>query len=328
VKGRGAVGIPERTRAVKPADAVKRGRFGKIAVLVAFVALTATGCSGDEILRFGWPVGVTPQADEMRNLWTWVVIAALAVGVVVWALIFWTVIFHRRKKSLDGVEEELPRQFQYNVPLEIFTVVVPLIMVCVLFFFTATTESNVLDKKPNPDVSVNVIAFQWNWEFDYPDEAKNAEKQVISTVGSSTEIPLLVLPTNKTIQYNLRSTDVIHSFWVPEFHFKRDVMPFPEKNNQDMSFQNSIDHEGSFVGRCAELCGTYHSVMNFEVRALSPDKYAKYIQLRGQLNPKTGRSNTAAEALTAMNCGELCTPHATTTEPFNPDRTARTASGQ
>jgi cytochrome c oxidase subunit 2 len=334
------VGIPERTRAVKPANAmrlngarqsngaVKRARFGKVAVLVAFVALTATGCSGDEILRFGWPVGVTPQATEMRNLWTWTVVAALVVGVIVWGLIFWSVIFHRRKKVAPGVEEELPRQFQYNVPLELFTVVTPLIMVCVLFFFTATTESNVLDKKPNPDITVDVIAFQWNWEFQYPDEKKNAENQIVSTIGSSTEIPLLVLPTNKTIQYNLRSTDVIHSFWVPEFHFKRDVMPFPEKNNQDMSFQNSIDHEGSFVGRCAELCGTYHSVMNFEVRALSPDKYSQYIQLRGRINPQTGRSNSAAEALTAMNCGVLCTPHAVTTEPFNPDRTARTASGQ
>ena len=327
MKGRGAVGIPERTRAVKPANAAKPAKVGKVAALVSLVAITATGCSGDQILRFGWPVGVTPQANEMRNLWTWTVVAALVVGVTVWGLIFWSVIFHRRKKTAAGTEEELPRQFQYNVPLELFTVVTPLIMVCVLFFFTATTESNVLDKKPNPDVSVNVIAFQWNWEFQYPG-TKNAEGQPISTIGNSNEIPLLVLPTGKTIQYNLRSTDVIHSFWVPEFHFKRDVMPFPEKNNQDMSFQNSIDREGSFVGRCAELCGTYHSVMNFEVRALSPDKYAQYIRVRGLVNSKTGRSNSAGEALAAMNCGEVCTPRAVTTEPFNPDRTARTASGQ
>ncbi|WP_370950374.1 cytochrome c oxidase subunit II [Amycolatopsis sp. cg5] len=286
----------------------------------------ATGCSGDEILRFGWPVGVTHQAEQMRQLWTWTVIAALAVGVVVWGLIFWTVIFHRKKATADGEQEVLPRQFQYNVPLEIFTVVTPLIMVCVLFFFTATTESNVLDKKPNPDVKVDVIAFQWNWDFRYPGK-KNAEGGEVSTVGSSTEIPLLVLPVGKTIEYRIESTDVIHSFWVPEFHFKRDVMPEPRKNNQDDTFQNTIDREGSFVGRCAELCGTYHAVMNFEVRALSADKYDKYLALRGQINPKTGKSNTAAEALTAMNCGELCTPHAVTTQPFNTDRTARTASG-
>ncbi|MFD8500223.1 cytochrome c oxidase subunit II [Amycolatopsis sp. NPDC059657] len=286
----------------------------------------ATGCSGDEILRFGWPVGVTHQAEQMRQLWTWTVIAALAVGVVVWGLIFWTVIFHRKKATAEGEQEVLPRQFQYNIPLELFTVITPLIMVCVLFFFTATTESNVLDKKPNPDVKVDVIAFQWNWDFRYPG-TKNAEGTEISTVGSSTEIPLLVLPVGKTIEYRIESTDVIHSFWVPEFHFKRDVMPNPRKNNQDDTFQNTIDREGSFVGRCAELCGTYHSVMNFEVRALSADKYDAYLKLRGQINPKTGKSNTASEALTAMNCGELCTPHAVTTQPFNTDRTARTASG-
>jgi cytochrome c oxidase subunit 2 len=313
------VGQPERTLGK---------RTVRVAALAVLVALTATGCSGDEILRFGWPVGVTEQANEMRNLWTWTVVAALVVGVVVWALIFWTATFHRKKKTVDGEPEELPRQFQYNIPLELFTVVVPTIMVCVLFFFTATTESKVLDKIPNPDVKVQVVAFQWNWEFKYEDAnaAKPDGSGQVSTVGSSGEIPLLVLPVGKTIQYDLVSTDVIHSFWVPEFHFKRDVFPNPDKNNQDSSFQNKIDREGSFVGRCAELCGTYHSVMNFEVRALSPDKYDAYIALRKQVNPATGQTFTASEALTKMNCGELCTPHAVTTQPFNTDRTARTAS--
>jgi cytochrome c oxidase subunit II len=300
-------------------------RVGKVAALAGLVALLATGCSGDEVLRFGWPVGVTEQADKMRWLWTWSVIAALVVGVIVWGLIFWASAFHRKKKNADPTD--LPRQFQYNVPLELFLVITPLVMVCVLFFFTATTESQVLSKKPNPDVTVNVTAFQWNWEFDYPSEPKDATGQMIRTVGSSTEIPLLVLPVGKTIQYDLRSTDVIHSFWVPEFHFKRDVFPYPEKNNQDSSFQNTIDTPGSFVGRCAELCGTYHSMMNFEVRALPQNLYAQYIQLRTQNNPVTGLPNTASEALAAMNCGQLCTPHAVTTQPFNTDRTARTASG-
>ncbi len=319
MKGRGAVGQPERTLGK---------RTLRVAALAVLVALTATGCSGDEILRFGWPVGVTHQADQMRTLWTWTVVAALVVGFIVWGLIFWTAAFHRKKKTTDGEPEELPRQFQYNIPLELFTVVVPTIMVCVLFFFTATTESKVLDKVDNPDVKVQVVAFQWNWEFKYEDAnaAKPDGSGQVSTVGSSGEIPLLVLPVGKVIQYDLVSTDVIHSFWVPEFHFKRDVMPNPDKNNQDSSFQNKIDREGSFVGRCAELCGTYHSVMNFEVRALSADKYDQYIALRKQVNPATGQTFTAAEALSKMNCGELCTPHAVTTQPFNTDRTARTAS--
>ncbi|WP_199430197.1 aa3-type cytochrome oxidase subunit II [Qaidamihabitans albus] len=315
------MGVAKRTRATRPA------RAAKVAALAGLVAVTATGCSGEEVLRFGWPEGVTPEAESMRLLWTWSVIAALVVGVIVWGLIFWTVAFHRKKKHET---EPLPRQFQYNVPLELFTVVVPVIMVCVLFFFTATTESSILDKKDDPDVTVDVTAFQWNWEFQYPEEAPAPDGEPVSTVGSSTEVPLLVLPTDRVVQYNLRSTDVIHSFWVPEFNFKRDVMPYPEKNNQDNVFQNTIDREGSFVGRCAELCGTYHAMMNFEVRALSPDRYDRYLDLRRQINPATGRPNTAAEALGAMQdegCGELCSPTAVTTEPFATDRRLRTASG-
>lgn len=307
------MGVPERTRGTR------RGRVAKIAALAGLVAITATGCSGDEILRFGWPVGVTPEADKMRLLWTGTVVAALVVGGIVWGLILWPVAFHRKKK---GSVEALPRQFQYNVPLELFLVVVPVIMVCVLFFFTVVTENSVLAEEENPDVTVDVTGFQWNWEFSYPD-TKTPDGQPVSTVGSTTEIPLLVVPTDRRIEYNLRSTDVIHSFWVPEFHFKRDVFPHPTKNNQDPTFQNTIDREGAFVGRCAELCGTYHAMMNFEVRALSPDKFDRYMQLRTQTNPATGQPNTAAEALRIMQsegCGEVCSPVATTTKPFASDR--------
>lgn len=321
------MGVPERTRNTR------RGKVAKVTMLAGLVAVLATGCSGEEVLRFGWPDGVTPEADSMRTFWTWSVVAALVVGAIVWGLMFWSMIFHRKKPSAADVggEEALPRQFQYNVPLELFCVVVPVIMVCVLFFFTATTESQVLAEE-EPDVTVDVTAFQWNWEFGYPDEQKNDAGQTISTVGSSSEIPLMVVPTDRTIQYNLRSTDVIHSFWVPEFNFKRDVMPFPRKNNQDNTFQNTIDQQGAFVGRCAELCGTYHAMMNFEVRALSPDLYDRYIELRAQNNPRTGQPNTAADALRALQnegCdAELCSPTATTTKPFATDRTLRTAAGE
>jgi cytochrome c oxidase subunit II len=135
------------------------------------------------------------------------------------------------------------------------------------------------------------------------------------------------VPVGQRVEYHISSTDVIHSFFVPEWHFKRDTFPYPEKNNQDNVFQNTVEREGSFVGRCAELCGTYHAMMNFEVRALSPDKFDRYMQLRTQVNPQTGQTYTAAEALGAMNCGELCTPHAVTGVPFNTDRTGGVPSG-
>ena len=98
---------------------------------------------------------------------------------------------------------------------------------------------------------------------------------------------------------------MIHSFWVPEFLFKRDVFPMPENNDQDNIWQiDQIDREGAFVGRCAELCGTYHSVMNFEVRALNPDLFDRYLQLRAADQPADGAPYTAGEALQALNCGQ------------------------
>lgn len=314
------MGVPERPRNTR------WGKVAKVAALAGLVAVTATGCSFSDALRLGWPEGVTEEAEATRLLWAGAVAAALVVGAIVWGLIFWSSAFHRRKK---GTAEPLPRQFQYNVPLELFVVVVPVIMVCVLFFFTVMTESVVLAEEEDPDVTVDVTAFQWNWEFEYP-ETETPDGQPVSTVGSSSEIPLLVLPTDRRIHYNLRSTDVIHSFWVPEFHFKRDVFPYPRKNNQVDYFQNTIDREGAFVGRCAELCGTYHAMMNFEVRALSPDKFDRYMQLRTEVNPETGQPNTAADALSIMQdegCDEqLCSPVATTTKPFATERTIRTGS--
>jgi cytochrome c oxidase subunit II len=316
----------QRTAVSRPA-----GRVAKLLGLVAFVGLAATGCSGDEVLRFGWPVGVTHEADRMRDLWTWSVIAALVVGFITWALILWPVIAHRKRG------DELPRQFQYNHGLEWIYTGLPVIIVVVLFAFTTSTQNFVNAEVRDPDVTVDVMASQWNWSFGYID-VKGFQGQkgsapvtqdgsMVRTVGNPAEIPMLVLPANKRIEYRLHSNDVIHSFFVPEFHFKRDVFPFPEKNNQDSNFQNTIDRTGSFVGRCAELCGTYHSQMNFEVRVLPADTFNQYVQLRTQTNPKTAKPYTAAEALAQLNCGELCTPHAVTTTPFNTDRTARNPSG-
>jgi cytochrome c oxidase subunit 2 len=323
------VGNKRRTPAV---------RLAALAGLAVLVTLTVSGCSAGDVLRFGWPDGVTPQADRMRDFWSWTVVASLIIGVIMWVLILWPVVAHRKKG------DALPRQFQYNHFLEFIYTGIPSIIVVVLFYFTVVTQDYVLheDPKDEVDVNVNVVAFQWNWQFEYEDykdtsgarvAPRTPEGPLVHTVGSSTEIPLLVLPTESSIHYDLRARDVIHSFFVPEFNFKRDVFPLPEKNHQSYTFQNTIDQEGSFVGRCAELCGTYHSGMNFEVRAINKDRFDDYMNLRRSVNEETGQPYTAAEALAQMgeddpSCGDLCNPVANTTSPYDTDRRVRTSSGE
>jgi cytochrome c oxidase subunit II len=289
----------------------------QLAVLAGAVALFSTGCSVQDAIRFGWPVGVTPEATMMRTMWTWSAIAALVVGVIVWGLTAWAVAFHRRKAT----DTELPRQFQYNLPLELVLTVVPLIIVAVLFYFTVVVQ-NVVDREPaGNELKIDVTAFQWNWEFQYPG-THQPNGQTVATIGTTAEVPLLVLPTDRPISFTQHSEDVIHSFWIPEFLFKRDVLPDPEKNDQkNVWVIEKIEQPGSFVGRCAEYCGAYHSMMNFEVRALPGPQYDQYMQLRQSTNPTTGQAYSAAEALEKMNCGPLCSPTAVTTHPFNPDPT-------
>ena len=132
----------------------------------------------------------------------------------------------------------------------------------------------------------------------------------VETVGTSTEIPVLVLPAGKRIEFQLASADVVHAFWVPEFLFKRDVMPYPHENHSVNVFQVAdINQTGAFVGHCAEMCGTYHSMMNFEVRVVTPNDFKAYLQQR-----IAGKTN--AEALQAI----AQPPLAVTTHPFDTRR--------
>src|SRR5262249_43832185 len=123
----------EEARSVGRKQGTKTSRMVKIIGLVGLVALAATGCSADVGVHFGWPAAITPQGTRMRDFWMWAGFASLAVGAIVWGLTIWTVAFHRKRK---GVEAALPRQFQYSGSLEFILVVVPLIIVSVLFYFT------------------------------------------------------------------------------------------------------------------------------------------------------------------------------------------------
>jgi cytochrome c oxidase subunit II len=146
--------------------------------------------------------------------------------------------------------------------------------------------------------------------FNYRSGPGVEAQTVASTVGNSNLIPILVLPVGRTVRIEEHAKDVIHSFWVPELLFKRDVFPGSIRNE----FQITIEQEGRYVGRCAELCGTYHSMMNFELVTVSPERYQQYVDAL-----KSGK--TQPEAMAAIGfTGDQS--YAVTTKPFPTERTS------
>jgi cytochrome c oxidase subunit II len=245
------------------------------AVLAGLIVLT-TGCQSSAFTRQGFLPPVTQQGKVILHMWQGSWIAAWSVGIVVWGGILWAVIFHRKRGN------QVPAQVRYNLPIEILYTVLPFIMVGVLFYFTARDE-NFVDKLPkHPQVVVNVTGFQWSWEFQYPQYKVPGVHGPLSVVtetgamwnptGTVQHLPLLEIPTGETVQFNLTSIDVIHAFWIVPFEFKRDVIPGFANH-----FAVTAIKTGTFIGRCTELCGVYHSRMLFTVKIVKPAQFNQWI---------------------------------------------------
>jgi cytochrome c oxidase subunit 2 len=265
------------------------------AVAVSAAVLTA-GCSAQEVKR-GWmpgEPGITDHTDLVTNLWTGSWIAALFVGGVTWGLILWCVAAYRRRSTDTG----FPEQLRYHVPLEIMYTVIPFMMVSVLFFYTARDQSEIEARLPNPDVTVEVIGKQWSWDFNYPDSNVHEAgiQAPLGTAQAEENLPTLYLPVNKRVEMVIHSRDVIHSVWVPAFLYKKDAIP-----GRSNYYQFTPQKTGTFAGKCAELCGEYHSEMLFNVKVVDQAEYDKHmadLRAKGQsglLPINLGRMKTIVE---------------------------------
>jgi cytochrome c oxidase subunit 2 len=246
----------------------RRGRWSRplrlTGLLGAAALLSGCGIDNEQAFElFGLPEPASDQAFLVGDLWVGTWIAALAVGALVWGLIAWASIVYRRKRAHD---DHLPEQVRYNIPIETLYTVVPLFIVAVLFFWTFQNGDEVLAKSENPDVRIGVVGQQWSWTFNYLDED-------VYDVGTAATIPQLYLPVNQTVEFTLNSPDVIHSFWIPSFYFKMDLIP-----GRTNSFQVTPSREGVFAGRCSELCGTYHSRMLFQAVVVSEEEYQAHLE--------------------------------------------------
>lgn len=231
---------------------------------LAACAVLLTGCSSATVSRGFLPRGATTETDRITSLWNGSWITALGVGVLVWGLIIWCVVRYRRHAD----DPELPEQLRYNLPMEILYTVVPLFMVGVLFFYTARDEAALTDTSKTPDNVVNVVGKRWAWDFNYTTDNTYETSTQVDLAGVEVALPTLYLPVNERTEFVLTARDVIHSFWVPAFLTKLDMIP-----GRVNKFQVVPDREGTFTGKCAELCGAYHSQMLFQVLVVSRQAY-------------------------------------------------------
>ena len=207
-----------------------------------------------------WPAVSSSQAAALAGDWLLFFYAALAVCVLVWALILYSAIRFRRTAR----NPEPRSQKDTNIPLEITWTVVPLLMVVGLFGVTQRIESDVEAVRPNAAVDVTVDGYRWGWTFAYRGGP---------TVGGETQNPPeLVLPLGQTAAIHVTSSDVVHSFWVPDMLFKRDAVP-----GKITTFDLTPSKTGTFLGRCGEFCGLSHALMTFRVRVVAPAEFRRWL---------------------------------------------------
>jgi cytochrome c oxidase subunit II len=270
------------------------------ALAAGLVLVTASGCSYQDYPRLGMPSPITDQAPRILALWQGSWAAALTAGGLVWGLIIWSMIFHRRSRT----KVEIPPQTRYNMPIEAMYTIVPILIVGVLFYFTARDESKLLDTSKKPQHIINVVGFQWSWGFNYVENVDGNPATPATVPTQLSEIPAnklafpkgaegvydvgtpasrnpetgdpgptLWLPKGESVRFVLTSRDVIHDFWVIPFLMKMDVVP-----GHTNVFQVTPTKLGTFRGKCAELCGQDHSRMLFNVHIVTPEQYQAHLK--------------------------------------------------
>lgn len=269
----GAVNVPPS------GTAAPRRRRRRLSALVAAVALPVV-LGGCQVPTFWGFRGSSTQGRDEFNLYAGTFIAAIVVGAITGLLILWAVIRYRRRS------DDMPRQFQYHIPLELTYTVLPIVIVLILFGFTVVAENKVDAVAAKPALTVNVYAFQWGWEFDYPNHVvvraeTTTDPDPVGPAGVGGPAcapadwclgPGLVMPAGQTTQINLRSRDTVHGFFVPEFNFSRYAQP--GVLNQ---FDFTVSRTGVYRAQCTQFCGLYHSLMQFHVVAMAPAQFQAWL---------------------------------------------------
>lgn len=238
----------------------------------------------------------TEQGSLAASLYGPVFLIATAVFVLVEGLVIFIALRFRRRRTDTG----LPVQTHGNKVLEIAWTLIPALIVTGLFVLSMVALVRVDARSEDPAVVVDVTGFQWQWTFEYPDYTNTAGR-ALSYTGAGQQGPEMVLPVGETIRFRLHSNDVIHSFYVPQFFFKRDVIP-----GRVNEFEVVLKPEfaGQVLGgQCAEFCGLAHADMYFTVRPMTAPDFDAWVAAevaKADVTPPPQPSGATALSVTSV----------------------------
>jgi cytochrome c oxidase subunit II len=253
-------------------------------------------------LEINLPRGVTPMSRDIYDLHMTIIAVLAVIGVIVYGVLIYTIIRHRHSKGAK------PATFDNNLTLENIWTLIPF-LILIGMAIPATLVMMDMEDVSDADITVKITGSQWKWHYSYLDQGiefystlSTPPDQIYGDATKDTwylrEVDRpLVLPINKKVRFVVTSTDVIHSWWVPELGVKRDALP-------GFIYQAwaRIDQPGIYRGQCAELCGVGHAFMPIVVKAVSEEEFSRWVAQQKRRHPAPRTTQWTME--TAMARGK------------------------
>lgn len=270
--------------------------FKKIALIIGAL-LSQPILAAVDTWQMNMPKGVTPLSKEMYDLHMIAIYVCTAIGLVVFGVMFYALIYHRKSKG------HKPAVFHENIRLEIIWTVIPFLILIALAV-PATRVLMRMEDNSNADLTIKIVGYQWKWQYTYLDQnisyfsSLSTPFNQIENISPKNDWYLLevdhplVVPIHKKVRFLVTSNDVVHSWWVPDLGVKRDAIP---------GFIHEawarIDKPGIYRGQCAELCGVNHGFMPIVVRAVPEEEYNQWIAQQTQKASPIPDESLSREAL-------------------------------
>jgi cytochrome c oxidase subunit 2 len=250
------------------------------------LTLVLVGLVSSSVASADWginmPRGITELSNETFDLHMMVFWWCVAIGIVVFGVMIYSLIMHRKSKGVEAAK------FSHSTTAEVLWTIIPCIILLVMAVPAAETMIKLEDSR-DPDISIVVTGYQWKWHYKYQDQdvdfySSLAMPSVEARFRDSGVDPFsvenflldvdrpLVVPKGKKVRVLLTSNDVIHSWWVPDLAIKKDAIPGIVNEVWFTALET-----GTYRGQCAELCGKDHGYMPIVVEVVEEDSFQAWL---------------------------------------------------